>query len=55
MTLHTGDKARKNSDYVCSRCGSQVHLTEGERIPRCPNCGNERFDEQKSDTADRKK
>lgn len=53
MAAHTGEKARKTGDFVCSRCGEKVHVSGGQKIPRCPNCGNERFDERRNEPSNR--
>jgi Zn finger protein HypA/HybF involved in hydrogenase expression len=44
MAAHTGEHARKTGDFRCERCHERVHVTQGDRIPRCPNCGNDTFD-----------
>lgn len=49
MTAHAGENARKTGDFVCSKCGNKVHVTQGSKIPRCPNCGNSTFDERRNE------
>jgi Zn finger protein HypA/HybF involved in hydrogenase expression len=44
MAAHAGEKARETGDFRCEKCHHQVHVTEGDRIPDCPNCGNDTFD-----------
>lgn len=46
MTAHAGEKARKTGDFRCERCGNKVHVSNGDEIPRCPECGNDTYDER---------
>jgi Zn finger protein HypA/HybF involved in hydrogenase expression len=34
----------ETGDFRCERCHERVHVTQGDRIPKCPNCGNDTFD-----------
>jgi hypothetical protein len=45
MTANAGDRAIETGDLVCDQCANVVHVTEGEKIPRCPECGNDAFSE----------
>lgn len=49
MTAHAGEHARRTGDFVCGRCHHQVHVSDGDRIPKCPNCGNDEFDERRNE------
>ena len=44
-TLHAGERATKTEDLYCDGCGSKLHVTEGQDLPRCPSCDNDTFDE----------
>lgn len=44
MSAHAGEEARQTGDFRCDRCRNQVHVTAGDKIPKCPNCGNDTFD-----------
>ena len=49
MTAHAREKARKTGDFLCANCGAKVHVSNGKKIPRCPNCGNDTFDERRNE------
>lgn len=44
VVAHAGENARKTGEFRCERCHERVHVTQGDRIPKCPNCGNDTFD-----------
>ena len=44
MAAHAGEHARKAGDFRCDRCHQRVHVTQGDPIPKCPNCGNDTYD-----------
>jgi hypothetical protein len=44
MAAHAGENARKTGDFRCERCHERVHVTGGDKIPKCPHCGNDTFD-----------
>jgi Zn finger protein HypA/HybF involved in hydrogenase expression len=44
MAAKSGEKAWETGDFRCEKCHAQFHVTQGETIPRCPNCGNDTFD-----------
>jgi DNA-directed RNA polymerase subunit RPC12/RpoP len=44
MSATTGEEAREDAEFRCERCRHPVHLSKGERMPRCPNCGHDRFE-----------
>ena len=44
MAAQSGERARETGDFRCERCHEQVHVTQGDTIPKCPNCGNDTFD-----------
>lgn len=44
MSAQSGETARQTGDFRCEKCRHQVHVTKGHSIPKCPNCGNNRFD-----------
>lgn len=56
MSAHAGEKAREGGDFRCQKCHEQVRVNKGEKIPKCPNCGNETFDTRLHETSgDRKR
>lgn len=44
MAAKAGETARETGDFPCSNCHEQVHVSKGDKIPKCPNCGNDSFD-----------
>jgi hypothetical protein len=54
MAAHAGENARKTGDFRCEQCHERVHVTRGDKIPKCRNCGNDTFDtrEHEPDTND---
>jgi predicted RNA-binding Zn-ribbon protein involved in translation (DUF1610 family) len=49
LAAHAGEEARRTGDFVCSRCNHKVHVSNGDKIPKCPNCGNDSFDERRDE------
>lgn len=49
MSAKAGERARKTGDFVCEQCNNRVHVTQNDKIPKCPNCGNDTFDERRSE------
>jgi predicted RNA-binding Zn-ribbon protein involved in translation (DUF1610 family) len=49
MAAHSGETARSTGDFRCSRCHQMVHVTNGHKIPKCPNCGNDTFDTRENE------
>ena len=49
MSAQAGERARKTGDFVCERCNEKVHVTQGDEIPKCPNCGNDSFGERRNE------
>ena len=43
MAAHAGENARETGDFVCETCRNQVHVSKGEKIPKCPECGSARY------------
>ena len=43
MAAKAGEKARETGDFRCAKCDEKVHVTGGDTIPKCPNCGNSTF------------
>jgi DNA-directed RNA polymerase subunit RPC12/RpoP len=46
MPVKAGEHAKKTADLVCSKCGGQMHVTQGDRVPKC-TCGNDTFVERR--------
>ncbi|MGN6553294.1 MAG: zinc ribbon-containing protein [Verrucomicrobiota bacterium] len=51
MAAHTGEQAREGGDFRCQKCHHQVRVNKGEKIPKCPNCGNTVFDTRLHETS----
>jgi predicted RNA-binding Zn-ribbon protein involved in translation (DUF1610 family) len=51
MALHAGDQAMQTGEVRCQKCNSKLHLINGQKIPKCPNCGGDTF-EKLNDTRD---
>ena len=49
MVAKSGESARRTGDFRCERCHARTHVTEGDRIPKCPNCGNDTFDTRENE------
>jgi Zn finger protein HypA/HybF involved in hydrogenase expression len=49
MSAHAGETARETGDFRCARCHQLTHVTQGKKIPKCPNCGNETFDTRENE------
>jgi predicted RNA-binding Zn-ribbon protein involved in translation (DUF1610 family) len=49
MAARGGERARKTSDFVCSKCPEKVHVSDGDKVPKCPNCGNGTFEERRNE------
>jgi hypothetical protein len=43
MAAKAGERAQKTGDFHCATCGEKVHVTKGDKIPKCPN-GHTEFD-----------
>jgi hypothetical protein len=37
MAAHAGEWAQKTGDFHCAKCDAVVHVTKGDKIPKCPN------------------
>lgn len=51
MSARAGERARQTGGFVCESCHGKVHVTKGDRIPRCPRCGNDTFGERRNEPA----
>ncbi|MFC7819579.1 hypothetical protein ACFUTR_33755 [Streptomyces sp. NPDC057367] len=43
MTAKTGEKAQKTGGFHCAHRSEEVHVTQGDKIPSCPN-GHREFE-----------
>jgi hypothetical protein len=43
MAAHAGERAQKTGDFHCAKCSETVHVTKGDKIPKCPN-GHSEFE-----------
>jgi len=48
MTAKAGERAQKTGDFYCATCGKKVHVTKGDKIPKCPN-GHSQFDSRRNE------
>lgn len=44
MSAKAGETANKTGDFRCEKCHEKTHVTGGDTIPKCPNCGNDTYD-----------
>lgn len=44
MTAKAGEAAQKTGDFRCEKCHQKTHVKAGDKIPKCPNCGNDTYD-----------
>jgi hypothetical protein len=52
VVAKAGEKAQKTGDFHCATCGEKVHVTEGDKIPKCPN-GHTEFDTRTGEPGNR--
>lgn len=43
MAAHEGERAQRTGHLHCAHCSETVHVTEGNKIPKCPN-GHSEFE-----------
>ncbi|UNX53544.1 zinc ribbon-containing protein [Georgenia sp. TF02-10] len=48
MAAHAGETAQKTGDFYCSKCDAKVHVTQGDKIPKCPN-GHSEFGSRRNE------
>ena len=48
MTAEAGEKARKTGDSHCAHCSEKVRVTQGDKIPSCPN-GHKEFEARRNE------
>lgn len=46
MPAYSGERSRKSGDFCCQQCRQRVNVIEGDEIPKCPNCGNDTYDDK---------
>lgn len=51
VAAKAGENARETGDFRCEKCHNKVHVTQGDRIPMCPECGNDTFDVRTGETS----
>ena len=44
MAAHAGEKAQKTGRFRCDNCHEYTKVNQGDKIPNCPNCGNDTYD-----------
>jgi ribosomal protein L37AE/L43A len=52
MAAHAGERARQTATYACEKCGETVQVRANEKIPTCPNCGNDTFGQREGNVQD---
>ena len=35
--------APEEGKYMCLKCGEYVRIKEGEKLPKCPTCGEDSY------------
>lgn len=53
MAATAGEQAEETGDFRCSKCHQTTHVRKGERIPKCPHCGNDTFDTRRHEPGSR--
>jgi ribosomal protein L37AE/L43A len=53
MSATAGEKAQKTGDFRCQKCHQKTHVKAGDKIPKCPNCGNDSFDTRVNEPANK--
>lgn len=53
MSAKSGEDAREGGEFRCERCHAHVRVNKGDKIPKCPNCGNSSFDTRTHETSGR--
>jgi Zn finger protein HypA/HybF involved in hydrogenase expression len=53
MSAQAGEKAQEGGEFRCERCHHRVRVSKGATIPKCPNCGSDRFDTREHETSGR--
>jgi hypothetical protein len=48
MAAEAGERAQKTGDFYCASCDKKVHVTQGDKIPKCPN-GHTRFETRRNE------
>lgn len=49
MSAHAGEEARKTGDFRCERCRQTTHVQQGQKIPKCPHCGNDTYADRENE------
>jgi predicted RNA-binding Zn-ribbon protein involved in translation (DUF1610 family) len=53
MAAHAGEQAREGGTFHCQNCINRVRVNKGQTISKCPNCGNDTYDERTHETSGR--
>lgn len=48
MTLHAGQLATNQRQFTCERCGKSLNLPRSTPLPRCPECDNDTWVDEKN-------
>jgi predicted RNA-binding Zn-ribbon protein involved in translation (DUF1610 family) len=49
MSIHSGEESKLTGDLKCEKCRMNVHVINGRKIPKCPNCGHDSFESSSID------
>jgi predicted RNA-binding Zn-ribbon protein involved in translation (DUF1610 family) len=53
MAALAGEQAREGGTFPCQNCNNRVRVIKGQTIPKCPNCGNDSYDERTDENSGR--
>jgi hypothetical protein len=50
MSVKAGERAEKTGDFYCASCSEKVHVSKGDKIPKCLN-GHSEFDSRRNESS----
>lgn len=51
MAAQAGESAEEGGSFRCAQCHEYVRVNKGQKIPKCPHCGNTTFDTREHETS----
>jgi Zn finger protein HypA/HybF involved in hydrogenase expression len=51
MSANAGEAAEEGGEFRCAHCHEKVRVSKGDKIPKCPKCGNGTFDTRVRETS----
>ena len=45
MRAYVGQAVRQTGEFVCGCCTKRIIMQQGQSLPRCPQCGNDTYEE----------